>query len=258
MPSSNKVLKSEDARLLAFDFNPQKFPVLVPETAHSFVRADGQKPGGGFKLNELISAQIGVAETEGKKLEERVDQLAVERLKEIQEKAYEEAHRMGLEEGKKEAFEAVKSDLLQKMEVFDRLIASIANLKKDLVSFNETHIVKTIAFLAGQVAMREIEVQPDSVVPVLAAVMNQSQENESVLIRVAREDYEFIRGAREDLDKKVDNFSNIKFEIDEEVRRGGCIIESNYGTVDATVEQRVEKIMKIFSEKAPTVKEKVG
>lgn len=257
MPSY-KVLKSEDARMLAFDFNPQKFPVLVPESANDFVRTDGQRPSSGFKLNELISAQIGVAESEGKRQEEQVDQLAVERLKEIQEKAYEEAYRIGLEEGKKEAFEAVRSDLLQKMEGLDGLIGKIASLKKDMVSFNEAHIVKAIAFLAGQVAQREIEVQSDSIMPVLVSIMNQSQENENVLIRVSKEDFEFIQNAREELDKQIDNFGNIKFEVDEDIKRGGCMIESNYGTVDATIEQRIEKVLKIFSEKAPTVKEKIG
>ena len=84
---SSKVLKDQDAENVAFDFKPEKFPVAVPEVASDFLRAEGDREDSGFKLNPLISGQIGVSATESKRLEAKVEKQALEKLKEVQEQA---------------------------------------------------------------------------------------------------------------------------------------------------------------------------
>ena len=258
MPSS-KVLKEDQAALQVFDYNPQKFPVEVPEQANSFVRTSvDEVPKGGFRLNELISQQIGVSESEKKLLEERVEELAVQRLKDIQENAYKEAYDLGIEEGRENAFNSLKAELEEKMTQLDTLLASISTLKKDLVTFNETHIVQLLAHLAGKIAMREAEVQKDAIMPVLIQATEGAQATENVTVRISKPDMEFISSLREDLKKQINGFENLKFEVDEQISSGGCIVETNYGVVDATIEQRVEKVWAIFSEKSPIVKDKIS
>jgi flagellar assembly protein FliH len=50
----------------------------------------------------------------------------------------------------------------------------------------------------------------------------------------------------------------VKFEGDEAVTEGGCILETNYGEIDSRVEQRVEKLWEALVEAIPKVKDKVA
>lgn len=255
---SSKIIKPDSTSQVAFEHHPKKFPVVVPKMAETFIRIDGSTANSSFKMNDLISARIGIADAEGKNLEEKVDRLVIDKLKDVEEKAYKEAYELGLEEGTKQAFAAVTQDLTTKIEGLDSLIDKIATLKQDLAAFNETHIVKVVGYLAGQVALREIEAHPESILPILMGVVGESQRDERVTIRVSPADFQFISSSRELLEKRLDNFSNLKFEEDEAVSRGGCVIENNYGTVDATIEQRIQKMVQVFSDKAPKVKDRVS
>lgn len=256
---SSRILKQEVAEDIAFNFNPQKFPVEVPESASQFVQS-GEAPqeGSSFKLNELISKQIGVSENEKARREEEIDALAVEKLKEIQEQSYKEAYELGLEEGRKEAFEACKEEFLGKIGKINETLEKITHLKKDLVAFNEAHIMKTIGLVASKIAFREIEIDKESILPVIASVMERSQAEEKVKVRISPEDFEFLQGLENELNKKIENYETIKLEADSSISSGGCIVEGNYGVVDATLEERVEKVWKVFAEKAPSVKDEVA
>lgn len=265
---NSKILKLDEASKIAFDFNPQKFPVSVPQEAQSFTRKDGSDSSeegqaevpnrSNFKLNELIAGQIGVSETEKKETEAKVDALAVEKVKAVQEEAYKEAYEIGLEEGRQKAFEETKASLEERIESLDQLIKKITFLKKDLVSFNESHLLKAVASVAGKIALKEIQEQNDSVIDVIRSVMDNSQSDERVKIKISEQDFEFLESVKDELSKKIENFETIKFEVDSQITSGGCIVEGNYGVIDATVEQRVEKAWQLMLEKTPTVKDRVG
>jgi flagellar assembly protein FliH len=50
----------------------------------------------------------------------------------------------------------------------------------------------------------------------------------------------------------------MKFEPNEEVVDGGCIVETNYGEVDARIEQRVAQLWSVVSEIIPKVKDRIA
>lgn len=256
MPSF-RVLKEEHANDVAFDFEPKKFPVEIPEVASDFTK-EGALESTTFKLNELVSEQIGIAENEKERLEEKVDALAVEKLKEVQEQAYKEAYELGLSEGRQKAFDETNAELTDKLESLNQLISKITNLKKDLVAFNEGHIVKTLCALASKIAFREITENEETIIPVISSIMESAHTEERLKIRVSEKDFEFIARVEDELKKKIENFETIKFEKDESVNPGGCIVEGNYGVIDASIEQRVQKIWDLFAEKTPKVKDQVS
>lgn len=257
MPSS-KILKQIDAARVAFDFNPRPFVIAMPEQAKDFLQAEGKRPPSGFKINELVASQIGLTKIESQKLEEKIEKLAIEKAAEIQEEAYREAYELGQKEGQKDAYESVRADLDDKIEKFSDLIMTISNLKKELVSYNEAHVVKLVAAIAGKVAMQHINENKDAILPILSSALEEAQEEERVMVRVSRADMEFIDSLGETFKQKVDMAKNIKFEIDEDMQRGGCVVETNYGTIDASIEQRVNKLWEHFADKVPPVKERAG
>lgn len=255
---SSKILKDEQVENVVFDFNPQKFPVVVPEQANDFMQAEGQRQDSGFKLNELISGQIGLAENEHKRIEEKLEALALEKLKEVQEKAYKEAYDVGLEEGRQHAYESVQLELREKLKSLEELIESISNLKKDLVVKNERSLVELVGFIANRLALQHIENDEEAIVNIITAAVEDSQDEERILVKVSEKDFQFLDENAEEMKKKISAMKKIKLEVGEEIKPGGCIVETNYGVVDASVEQRLEKLWDILKEKVPVVKEQAG
>jgi flagellar assembly protein FliH len=101
--------------------------------------------------------------------------------------------------------------------------------------------------------MAEIAEKPEIILEIVRQAIQGAQSDESVNVRVSPVDLEFIEHVREKLGKEFDLLKRAKFEAAESITTGGCIVETNYGDVDATVEQRVNKLWDSLKEKLPKV-----
>ena len=112
--------------------------------------------------------------------------------------------------------------------------------------------------MASKIAMIEIEQNPQFILEVLKQVTEAAQSDQKMVIKVASADLKFINEAHASLGKNFDFIKNLKLEEDTELSAGGCKIETNYGSINATVEQRVEKLWDSLAQKLPRSKDKIG
>ena len=73
-----------------------------------------------------------------------------------------------------------------------------------------------------------------------------AQSEEEVTIRLSPEDHKFIDENRMDVFKELHLEESAKIEEDPDVARGGAVVETNYGVIDATIEQRLEKLKSLL------------
>lgn len=256
------VLSKEEAERVAVVYSPQKFPTAIQPAAREFVALqairteEGAEPS--FRIDKIVAEQTGIAELERLSIEEKVEREALSRVKDLQEQAYQEAYQLGFDEGRETAFVEKKAELARSLDRLSALIASIERLKADLVACNETQIMRLVYEMAKRIAMHEISVRPDAVLEAIRQAVQSAQTEESITIRVSPEDYKFIESVKEKLGKDFDFLEKSKLEASEEITRGGCVIETNYGAVNATVEQRVSKLWETLSEKLPKIQDVVS
>ena len=134
----------------------------------------------------------------------------------------------------------------------------IKRLKLDLVSFNEAHIVKLVYYLASRLAMKEIGKDSESVLNVMKQAIELADEDENILVRVAPSQVAFLEELKKETTRELDFVKNVTFEADKDIEVGGCVIETNYGEIDARIEERVAKLWDSIEETVPLVKSKVG
>lgn len=258
---SKAVLSKDDAQKIAVAYSPRKFPQTVSPAASSFVAYQSAKEADGaessFRIDRIVAQQTGIADLERVSIEERVEKEALSRLKELQEQAYKQAYQLGLEEGREKAYQESAADFQARLSSLETLIGSIENLKPQLVSFNESHIVRLAYVMAKKIAMDEIVERKELVLKVVQQAIESAQSEESITVRVSESDLQFIESMREKLGKEFESIKRTKFESSDSISSGGCIVETNYGDVDATVEQRVEKLWDSLSGKIPKVKDSV-
>jgi flagellar assembly protein FliH len=252
---SNHVLSKDEAEKTVVKYIPQKFPFEVPQPATEFNQMQEARPTA-FRMNEIIAARTGIADKQKQEKEELAELMALEKLKEIQETAYKEAHDLGMVEGRKEAFAKYENEIIEGVQNLNELISSISKLKTELLTFNESHIVKLLYYMASRLAMKEIQEDAEAIVPVLRTVLESSQEEESLTVKVSAEDFEFLNESQRFLNLKIQALKRAKIEKVEAVKRGGCVIETNYGQVDATLEHRMSRLWETVSETAPKAKDR--
>ncbi|MEQ1877496.1 MAG: FliH/SctL family protein [Bdellovibrionia bacterium] len=255
MPSSNtkSVLKKEQAENLVLEFTPRALDAQMSNVAKEFL-SDSKKRPTTFRLSELVAQQTGISEVERLSLNEKIEARALEKVKEVQESAYKEAYALGLEEGRQKAFDEEKAEITRRLGQLDEVLVSVTRLKSELTVQNEAHIIRLIFELAKKLFFSEVNTKDDRILPVLKQAIDLAQSEESVTVRISEEDFKFVDEFRTKVSKEFDFLKRMKFEPSPEIERGGCLLETNYGVIDATIEERVGKLWTLLSEKLPKVK----
>jgi flagellar assembly protein FliH len=255
MHLSKNVIKKHSASERVLEYTPQKFELATPDQAIDYLQ---RKEGSDFEMSEVIRVQTGVDNIETLSLEEKIEQGILEKIKDIQEKAYQEAYQLGLDEGRSEAFQQSSREINERLDEFEGMLKNIANLKRDLMSFNESHLVRLTFHMASRLAMHELKANESSILDVLRTAIERVQDEENIEIRVSNEQFDFVETLKTESKRELEVFKNVKFVADEGISVGGCVIETNYGEIDARLEERVHKLWEAIFDAMPKVKDKVA
>ncbi len=255
----SSILNKDEAESVVVSYTPRKFPFAVSKPAKDFHAyqenvADRTK----FYIDPLVAEQTGVAQLERVSIEQQVEKLALLKVKDLQEEAYREAYQLGLDQGRESAFSEFREELESRMDYLSTLLKNIENLKSELVIQNEAHFMKMLFYIAQRVAMTEITANPETILHVLTQAVDSAQGDERITARVNKTDLEFINTTMSKLGKDMEALKRIKLEESDDIKAGGCVMETNFGSVDATVEQRIKKIWTAIAEKLPKIIDTVG
>jgi len=254
----SNLIKSNSASSASsvLEYKPRQFDLGTPEAALDYL-VQKQK-GSDFVLSDVLRATTGVEKIEQQSEIERVEQLALDKVATLQEEAFKQGFELGKDEGFKSAFEKKTSDIGHGLDNIQNLIAKIQHIKQDLVSQNEAHIVGLIYQIAEKIAFDHIEAHPETVLNVIRHSIEAAQAEEDVTVLVAPEQMDFIEKMKTQSNKEFEFLKTIKLQASDSVEPGGCIVETNYGVIDARVQERTEKLWEEIRQTIPKIKQKVG
>lgn len=263
MQGAKPIVTGLSSDQIVMDYRPREFPTFVTPSATDFTSSQENGGSSGFKINPLIAEKAGISKLQAESLERAIEAQALEKLKEVQERAYQEAFELGLLEGTEKAFEAHKEEFASRLTYLDSILKSFEDLKGRLVAENETQIMSLVFDIAKRIALTEISANQSAILEVIRRVVEDAQTDERLVIRVSQEDYDFIENLKE---KKQDGqgskdqemLRKIRLEVDAKVTSGGCLLETNYGSIDASIQQRVEKAWEIISGRSPKIQTQEG
>lgn len=255
MPWSKNYLPKEIASSKVLEFVPQKIELGTPETALQYLHA---KRGSDFRMNEQVQIHTGVDQLERASDEERAERRALEIMADMQEKAYQEAYQLGLDDGRKKAFEENLLLIETKMKEFEDLIQTLSRLKEEILAHQEAHMMKLLFHMASRIATREIAQDDKLIVEIIRNAVSVAQGEEEVRVQVNPSQLEFIETLRNQTGRDVEFLKKIRFEPNPEISVGGCVVETNYGEIDARIETRIAQLWEGIVDTIPKVKQKVS
>ncbi len=123
----------------------------------------------------------------------------------------------------------------------DAVASDIGEARAKLWQNQETEMVALALDIARQVIKTEVA-QPAVVQAVLANALRRITDKDNVRVRVSVSDAPRVKEAREDLMEIVDGLRFIEIVEDRRVGDGGCVIETNAGTIDAKIETQIAEV----------------
>ena len=238
-------------------YTPKKIESTLSFAAKDFVRTEQDKKNP-FRIDKMVADQTQISNLENQSIEDKVQDAVIDKVKEIEEEAYSKAYVLGREDGRQEAFRDHTDDIKIQLEKMGSLLQKIEGLKRELIKFNETHIVTTIFALAQKIAQFEIEKNPDRILPILKDAIEMAQADENVVIRMNAEDMQHIQSMREEVQKEIPKLSRVRLEESMGLEPGSCIVETNFGVIDGRISERIDKLWCAIAENTPKVKNKIS
>ncbi len=246
MPLSRNIILKDNAERLATSYEPKSIDLVISEHARKYVSQ--QKEGSDFRIDKIVGDYTGIGELEKESQQKEIAHQALELTKEIQEQAYNEAYNLGLLEGQEKAYLEEKARIEKELSHIQTLIYEIKNIKTKMMSDNEKQIVKLCFYLAKRLFMKEIDTQEEYIAVVIRRTLEMVQSDEEINIRISQADKVWIDSYKETLFKELNLDASTRIEEDQKISRGGVVIETNHGVIDASVEQRLQKLEQIISE----------
>jgi type III secretion protein L len=103
--------------------------------------------------------------------------------------------------------------------------------------------LRTLAVrIAEKILGRELALKPDAVVDVVAQALAHAGEPRDVQVRLNPADLEAVERGKPRLMERVRSARALTFRGDDAVPRGGCIVETELGAVDARLSTQLEMI----------------
>jgi flagellar assembly protein FliH len=144
-------------------------------------------------------------------------------------KGYAQGERAGLEAGGKRA-EAMLRRVAQTLE-------ELGNLRKTLMQQSERQMVQLSLTLARRVVQREISLDPELIAAMAHVAIKKLGVSNPSTIRLHPDDYTVV--AR---DGDRWSGSNVSVVPDPSIARGGCMVESDFGTIDASLDRQFDEM----------------
>ncbi|MEO5819671.1 MAG: FliH/SctL family protein [Vicinamibacteraceae bacterium] len=144
-------------------------------------------------------------------------------------KGYAQGERAGLEAGGKRA-EAMLRRIGQTIE-------ELSGLRQTLITETEREMVQLALILARRVVHREVTLDPELAAALAHVALERLGTNTPATVRLNPEDYTIVAQ-----DSARWGGQTVTVVPDPSISRGGCLVESAFGSVDATIERQFDEL----------------
>lgn len=162
------------------------------------------------------------------------------------ENGYGEGYKQGHEKGQKE-FDLIKEEYIRgTKEIFAKLY-DLNVYKARIFEQTEPHLLTLIDEIIKKVISEEIEVKPDLILKVIKNSIKRLKDVYNVKLKVNPKHFNFINDNKDRLIYETGGIHSLDIVQDSALHEGGCIIETDYGIVDATLETKMISIMELIN-----------
>ena len=192
------------------------------------------------EINEMkLSADSEIAQEA-----ERVKTVAVEAGKQ-------QGYAAGLQQGLAEAKRQMSEQLKQTADICNAMVAAAEQDARRILLESEPKIIELVLAISRKIICDEVEERPAVVLGLVRGALERVRDQNQIVIHVSPEDYEFILQSRQILQSVVGAERSLTLTADAVLGKGGCLIETSFGTVEAGIDTQLESIRRVLQGMLP-------
>ncbi len=173
---------------------------------------------------------------------EKAKEQAAEIKAQAEQEGREKGHAEGFEQGENQAREECGPVL----ESAQNLIQTLSEFRRNMYPKVEREMIEMVLALVKKIIHVELSTKEENVQEMIRLAVQSVLDKESMTIQVHPKDKEYAEKFRPELAALFGEIKNVTFEENPGIERGGCVVESNFGTVDARMDQLEAQIDKLL------------
>lgn len=209
----------EDGKAVAFN--------LIQESKEKVKRED--------EAARLNADQI----VERAKLEvERMVKEAEMRVAEIEHEAYQKGYDAGREVG----FKKGQSEVRRLIDRLGTIVGQAIDVRENIIADSEKQMVDMILMICRKVIKDEVVERKEVVLNNIREALKRIKDRDRVDIRVNFADLELTTAHKDELIKMMESLRKVNIYEDSRIDRGGCVIETDVGSIDARISTQLKEL----------------
>ncbi|MCC5815707.1 MAG: flagellar assembly protein FliH [Leptospira sp.] len=202
-----------------------------------------------FQMIQDSKEKIKLEEDSGRaKADQILDRakMEVERMiKEAEMKVAEiehEAYQKGYDAGREVGFKKGQGEVRRLIDRLGTIVGKAIDIREEILAASEKQMVEMILIIARKVIKDEIIERKEIVLNNIREALKRIKDRDRVDIRVNFQDLELTTQHKDELIKLMESLRKVNIYEDSRVDRGGVIIETDVGAIDARISTQLKEI----------------
>ena len=187
-------------------------------------------------------------ETEARVLKQAKEQAKEKALhieKEAYEKGFAQGEKDGLELGQKLGEQRIET-VVQQMAT---LLQEIQNQRDSLYKTYEREMLQLALSISKKILHHELQVNEEVITATLREVSKHIVDQRKIVIRLNPVDLQFLQTRAGSVLSAEKGGQGVEMIKDPSITRGGCVVETAFGSIDGTIETQFDQIVSLLWER---------
>ncbi len=185
-----------------------------------------------------------------KKAEEKAREITLE-AETKKDKITGDAYKDGFDKGSEEGYNEGKQEAQRLIDRLHTILEKTVDKRQEILDETEQQIVELVLLISRKVVKVISENQRSVVMQNILQALRKVKGRGDVTIRVNLADLELTTEHTKDFMQAVESVRNITVAEDSSVERGGCIIETDFGAIDARISSQLNELEQKILEISP-------
>lgn len=178
------------------------------------------------------------------------------RLEEQKIKA--DAKQDGFRQGHDEGYSAGESEIERLVERLRKMVEALMLRREEILKETEQQIVELVILMTRKVVKIISETQKTAIMSNILAALKKVKSRGNVILHVNLEDLKLASANADEFIKRVENIQGITVVEDSTVEKGGCVVETDFGAIDARISSQLSELEEKIMEISPVKSVKKG
>lgn len=166
-----------------------------------------------------------------------------------EQKIKDDAKQDGFKQGHDDGYSAGESEIERLVERLRKMVEALMLRREEILKETEQQIVELVILMTRKVVKIISETQKTAIMSNILAALKKVKSRGNVILHVNLEDLKLASANADEFIKRVENIQGITVVEDSTVEKGGCVVETDFGAIDARISSQLseleEKIMEI-------------